>query len=80
MQNRETASLLRSLIHAFRDNGATVLMEGLETADETMLAIECGVDLMQGFFLGRPNYLPGNFQEVLNLGEFRTPDTLREVG
>lgn len=79
VQNRETASLLRSLIHAFRDNGAVVLMEGLETADETMLAIECGVDLMQGFFLGRPNFLPGNFAEQVNLDEFQTPDILQEA-
>ena len=39
-------------------NGIKVLAEGVETAAELRTVIEFGVDLVQGFYLGRPEELP----------------------
>lgn len=40
-----------SLIH---QAGALVLIEGIETMDQAILAIECDADFVQGFFFSRP--------------------------
>jgi hypothetical protein len=40
-----------SLLH---ECGALVLMEGVETATEAQVALEADVDLVQGYFLARP--------------------------
>ena len=45
---------LKSLIHLSRKIGALVVAEGIETEDEAIVALELGSDLLQGFFLGRP--------------------------
>jgi len=66
MKSRETARLLRSLIGAFQENGVHVLMEGLETIMEMQFAMQMNVDMLQGFFLGRPNETVDFFnQEVV---------------
>lgn len=41
-----------SLIHAV---GSLVLIEGVETADEAMIAMDTGVDLVQGYYFGGPS-------------------------
>jgi len=41
-----------SLIHAV---GSLVLIEGVETADEAMIAMDTGVDLVQGHYFGAPS-------------------------
>ncbi len=79
LSNRETASLLKSLITAFRDNGAAVLMEGLETEHEALRAVELGVDLMQGFYLGMPKFLPGDFALEIDFGSNVHAQSLRDA-
>jgi EAL domain-containing protein (putative c-di-GMP-specific phosphodiesterase class I) len=54
MQTPETGRLLKSLISAFQENGVKVLMEGLETTEEMLFSSEMAVDMLQGFYLGRP--------------------------
>jgi len=54
MKSPETGKLLKSLIVAFQENGVKVLMEGLETVDEMLFSSEMAVDMLQGFYLGRP--------------------------
>ena len=39
-------------------NGIRALAEGVETADELRTVISCGVDLVQGFYTGRPAEQP----------------------
>lgn len=64
---------VRSTIEFARKNGAMVLAEGVETADELRTIIEMGVDLIQGFYTGRPVHdpipaLPENVrQEILQI-------------
>ena len=55
MKTPETGRLLKSLISAFQDNGVKVLMEGVETIDELLFSSEMAVDMLQGFYLGRPH-------------------------
>lgn len=56
MKTPETGKLLKSLISAFQDNGVKVLMEGVETTDEMHFASEMDADMLQGFYLGKPNH------------------------
>jgi len=45
---------LKSLVSLSRRIGALVVAEGIETEAEAIAALELGVDLLQGFFLSRP--------------------------
>jgi EAL domain-containing protein (putative c-di-GMP-specific phosphodiesterase class I) len=46
---------LKSLVGLSRRIGALVVAEGVETEREAIVALELGADLLQGYFLGRPN-------------------------
>lgn len=45
---------LKSLVSLSRRIGALVVAEGVETEQEAITALELGADLLQGFFLSRP--------------------------
>jgi EAL domain-containing protein (putative c-di-GMP-specific phosphodiesterase class I) len=45
---------VKSLTHLARRIGALVVAEGVETEVEALTAMELGVDLLQGFYLARP--------------------------
>jgi EAL domain-containing protein (putative c-di-GMP-specific phosphodiesterase class I) len=45
---------MKSLVSLSRRIGALVVAEGIETEGEAVMALELGADLLQGFFLGRP--------------------------
>ena len=45
---------LKSLVSLSRRIGALVIAEGVETEAEAIVALELGADLLQGFFLSRP--------------------------
>lgn len=45
---------LKSLVSLSRRIGALVVAEGIESEEEAIVALELGVDLLQGYFLGRP--------------------------
>jgi EAL domain-containing protein (putative c-di-GMP-specific phosphodiesterase class I) len=45
---------LKSLVGLSRRIGALVVAEGIETEGEAITALELGVDLLQGFYLARP--------------------------
>ncbi|HVR37748.1 MAG TPA: EAL domain-containing protein [Thermoanaerobaculia bacterium] len=51
-------SLLRSVVQVARDFGSIVIAEGVEDADDLMTLSSLGVQLAQGFLLGRPQYEP----------------------
>ncbi|MER8747759.1 EAL domain-containing protein [Mesorhizobium sp. M1050] len=44
----------RPLVSSLHDRGAKVLVEGIEQPTHLRVALEGGVDLLQGFFLARP--------------------------
>lgn len=47
-------SALKSLLDLSRQIGALVVVEGVETEAEATVALELGADLLQGYYLGRP--------------------------
>lgn len=47
-------ALVSSLVDFARGSGATVVAEGIETAQDAETCLELGVDLGQGWFFGRP--------------------------
>ncbi len=56
--NRRIRNLLPHLVALLHEIGALVVMEGIETEDQGLIALDSGVDLMQGFLLGRPRSTP----------------------
>lgn len=49
--SRRIVIQMASLLH---ECGAMVLMEGVETLDEALLAMEADADMVQGYYFGRP--------------------------
>jgi EAL domain-containing protein (putative c-di-GMP-specific phosphodiesterase class I) len=45
---------MKSLVGLARRIGALVVAEGIETQEQAIVSLELGADLLQGFFLGRP--------------------------
>ncbi|NCC25809.1 MAG: EAL domain-containing protein [Deltaproteobacteria bacterium] len=46
--------ILPGLVHLFHQAGSLVLMEGVETSDQALIALEAGADFVQGFHFARP--------------------------
>ncbi len=53
-KNRNKQMFVRSTIEFARINGIKVLAEGVETSNELRTVIDLGVDLVQGYYTGRP--------------------------
>ena len=49
---------VRNTIDFAHQNGIKALAEGVETAAELRTVIDCGIDLIQGFYTGRPSEQP----------------------
>jgi EAL domain-containing protein (putative c-di-GMP-specific phosphodiesterase class I)/GGDEF domain-containing protein len=52
------AEILRSVVDMARAIGCRVVAEGVENAEQCSLALELGVDYVQGYLLGRPQSVP----------------------
>jgi len=48
-------SILRNLTRLIQQSGSICLLEGIETREQALLAMDVGVDLVQGFYFARPN-------------------------
>ena len=55
--------LLRPLVAGLHDRGIKVLVEGIENAHHLRTALAGGVDMLQGFYLGRPALAGAIFDE-----------------
>ena len=51
-------SIIMSLVSHAKLRNILVLAEGVETSDELRTVIECGVDLIQGYYVSRPLFEP----------------------
>lgn len=60
--------ILKDTIAYARTQGIRVLAEGVETKGEMEMVIALGVDYLQGYYLGRPEYQPMQIPEKI-LGE-----------
>ncbi|PFG75420.1 EAL domain-containing protein [Tepidiforma thermophila] len=56
--NPYRATIVQRIVAMARDLGITTLAEGIETPDELRVVREAGVDLVQGYLLGRPAARP----------------------
>ena len=46
--------IMPNLIAMLHEAGCLVLMEGVETQEEALIALECNVDFVQGFYFAKP--------------------------
>ena len=64
--DRRQQSIVAGMVRLAHTLGMVVVAEGVETADQLMQLTDLGVDLAQGFYLGRP-VEAGTFSEMLSL-------------
>jgi EAL domain-containing protein (putative c-di-GMP-specific phosphodiesterase class I) len=55
--------MLANLVSMLHENGSLVLMEGVESEAEALVALDVDVDLAQGYFFGKPQGLIDNLRE-----------------
>ncbi|WP_113155752.1 EAL domain-containing protein [Nitratireductor sp. OM-1] len=56
-------SLLTDMVSAFSEKGIRTVFEGIENGEQLQLAERCGVSMVQGFALAKPQLAPGAFDE-----------------
>lgn len=56
-------NLLNSMVKQFNDRGIITLFEGLEEDHQVEFCNQIGVQLMQGYALGRPELVPATFND-----------------
>lgn len=54
-KSRHSESILRNLTNLIKQSGSITLLEGIETKEQALLAMDVGVDLVQGFYFAMPN-------------------------
>lgn len=55
--NGRLLPMLTGLVERLRDQGAEIIAEAVETEHHRDTALDCGISLMQGYYLGRPEVL-----------------------
>lgn len=55
--NGRLLPMLRGLVDRLHDQEADIIVEAVETEHHRDTALDCGISLMQGFYLGRPEIL-----------------------
>jgi EAL domain-containing protein (putative c-di-GMP-specific phosphodiesterase class I) len=53
-QSPRVARVMTQMVSLLHECGSLVLLEGVETRDEALLALDADVDMVQGFAFGRP--------------------------
>ncbi|MDA8327479.1 MAG: EAL domain-containing protein [Betaproteobacteria bacterium] len=54
-QNRSVARVLPNLVNLIHESGSLALIEGVETENEALVAMNSGSDFVQGFYFGKPS-------------------------
>jgi EAL domain-containing protein (putative c-di-GMP-specific phosphodiesterase class I) len=52
--DRRAQRVVSQMVSLLHECGAMVVMEGIETVDEALLAMESDADMVQGYYFGRP--------------------------
>ena len=55
--NLNVRRVLPNLVSLLHESGSLALMEGIETEAEALIAMDCGIDFVQGYYFGKPNNL-----------------------
>ena len=53
---KDIRRLLPGIVSLLHEAGAVVVMEGIETEAEAVVAMECDADLVQGYFFSKPDH------------------------
>lgn len=53
-EDQRARQILNGMVSLLHQSGCLVLLEGVETRDQAMIAIDAGVDFVQGFYFRRP--------------------------
>lgn len=63
--NISVRRVLPNLVSLLHESGSLALMEGIETEQEALIAMDSGIDFVQGYYFGKPKKsLPGRDQEA----------------
>jgi EAL domain-containing protein (putative c-di-GMP-specific phosphodiesterase class I) len=54
VHNPNVRRVLPNLVSLLHESGSLALMEGIETEQEAMIAMDSGIDFVQGYFFGKP--------------------------
>lgn len=52
--NINVRRVLPNLVSLLHESGSLALMEGIETEQEALIAMDCGIDFVQGYYFGKP--------------------------
>jgi len=70
--DQRARQILNGMVSLLHQSGCLVLLEGVETRDQAMIAIDAGVDFVQGFYFRRPcleleelPHTPADLEELL---------------
>lgn len=81
-QQTKARQILNGMVTLLHQSGCLVLMEGVETHDQAMIAIDAGVDFVQGFYFSRPdvdlarlNHNTPDFEALLK--DYKTRNRIR---
>lgn len=53
-EDRKARQILNGIVSLLHESGCLVLLEGVETRDQAMIAIDAGVNFVQGYYFCRP--------------------------
>lgn len=54
-EDHRARQILNGIVSLLHQSGCLVLLEGVETSDQALIAIDAGVDFVQGFYFCRPS-------------------------
>lgn len=82
-EDHKARQILNGIASLLHQSGCLVLLEGVETRDQAMIAIDAGVDFVQGFYFRRPStdfgqlsQAPTDFDHLLQEYKVRNQITL----
>lgn len=82
-EDHKARQILNGIVSLLHQSGCLVLLEGVETRDQAMIAIDAGVDFVQGFYFRRPStdfgqlsQAPTDFDHLLQEYKIRNQITL----
>ncbi|MGM0434097.1 MAG: EAL domain-containing protein [Pseudomonadota bacterium] len=53
-EDKRTRQILKGIVSLLHESGCLVLMEGVESRNQALIAVDAGVDFVQGFYFQRP--------------------------
>ena len=59
------ATIIKNLVHLTRERGVLVVAQGVETDRDLREVISLGVDLIQGYYLAKPEFVPNGISEEI---------------